>query len=50
MVGYVNDHKSEGGVGGAMNEGEDTLGQGYHNSRNGMMRSDAGEDSSLLLA
>ena len=39
-----------GGVGGAMNVGEDVLGRGYHNSSNGMMRSDAGEDSSLLLA
>ena len=45
---------SEGGGvgGGAINVGEDVLGQGYHNnSSNGMMRSDAGEeDSSLLLA
>jgi hypothetical protein len=42
-------HTSE-GVRGTMNEGEDVLGRGYHHDSNGIMRSDAGEDSSLLLA
>jgi hypothetical protein len=48
--GGIRQRRTSEGVRGTMNEGEDVLGRGYHHDSNGIMRSDAGEDSSLLLA